>query len=196
MALQRVSTSSSQNQPSAEGFPVLSPHPRARNLPSSGLIPHPRVLTFSRTMRAFSTSSYPLHPLRPSRLFDSSTLEGPPLAGSTLHGRPQPLLAPCSPPVPRAGFCPASPAVAPPRRRAANLLLYQVEQAPTSAPTRRADFSPPPRSTIGLSPPRHAPLRWGLCSFVPLFLRFAHPRNHHALARTRCRAGVPVPVCL
>jgi hypothetical protein len=174
MALQTVSTSSSRNQPSAGTSRAFPPHPRARDLPSSALLcpsSNYRVFALSRTMRAFSRPSQPpliarqavavlLHP-------PLSTLSGAGSASGGLHGRPQPLFAPCPSPVPRAGFCPASPAAAPLRHRAANLLLYQVEQATTSAPARRADFSPPPHSAIGLSPHRHTPLRRGLCTFVP-----------------------------
>jgi hypothetical protein len=69
MALQRLSTSSSQNQPSAGTSRVFPPHPRARNLPSSPLLPPSssfRVFAFSRTVRALSDPSQP-PPAAPGR---------------------------------------------------------------------------------------------------------------------------------
>jgi hypothetical protein len=131
MALQRLSTSSSQNQSSAGAFHVFPPHPaRAVGHPRRSY-PHPRVFTFLRfyvpRARSQALHSRPSPPARPWPF------------RSTLHGRPQPLFAPCSSPVPRAGSRPASPTAALQRHRTANLLLYQVEQATTSTPPRAAE---------------------------------------------------------
>jgi hypothetical protein len=127
MALQRLSTSSSQSQPSAGPFLMPSPPPPARFAVLRAPAP---ILEFSRL------PVLPYH-ARVPRLFTAAPHCPPGRCRSTplptLHGRPRPLLVPCSSPVPRARFCPAGPTVAPHSHRAANLLLYQVEQATTSS---------------------------------------------------------------
>jgi hypothetical protein len=174
MALYRLYTSSSQKQGSAG---TSSAPPCAR---SATLGPPALLLAFPRTMRALSHSPQP--PLTARRAV--------PL--HTLLSTAVPVLVPCSSPVPRAGFRPASPTVAPQSHHAANLLLYQAEQVTTSSPpvgrtsVRPLTLLSSPCSTAIHAPPAHcpriAPLQRGLCTFVALLLRFACPRHYHALA--------------
>jgi hypothetical protein len=141
MALQRLSTSSSQSQPSAGPFLMPSPPPPARFAVLRAPAP---ILEFSRL------PVLPYH-ARVPRLFTAAPHCPPGRCRSTplptLHGRPRPLLVPCSSPVPRARFCPAGPTVAPHSHRAANLVI-SGGTGDHLLLTCRADFSPPSSSII------------------------------------------------
>jgi hypothetical protein len=161
MALQRLSTSSSQNQPRGGLFPYFSPPPARAISPPAGSCLHPRVLAFLRflrTMRApvSSAPSHPVRPLRPSRL-PIPDPRFPNVWGflQEVFSRPRMGFPPAW--AARALFLPASATVPPGSLHAPTLAR------PRRAPTLHGRPRPPtPRSALP-------------GGFVPLFLRFARP---------------------